>query len=73
MRGGSKGLSVPPDIELVFLPPYSPGLNPVERLKRHALRNRLHHRLEDVMGSLQERLKSVAPAFLNPLCICNHL
>ena len=39
----SQGLLVPENIELVYLPPYSPELNPVERLwqwlKRHSLRN----------------------------------
>jgi transposase len=27
----AKKLSIPPNVELIFLPPYSPELNPVER------------------------------------------
>lgn len=43
---GSGGLVVPPNVTLVPLPPYSPELNPVERvwlyLKERFLSHRLH-------------------------------
>ena len=42
---GSKGLKLPPNIRCEPLPPYSPQLNPTERLwqwlRRHVTRNRL--------------------------------
>jgi transposase len=45
-RGGAKALMVPDNITLLPLPPYSPELNPVERLwaylKSHYLSNRVY-------------------------------
>ena len=73
----SKGLAVPPNIELVFLPPYSPELNPVERLwqwlKRHSLRNRFYKALKEAEDAVQECLRSATPEFFKSLCRCNYL
>jgi len=73
----SKELVVPPNIEIVYLPPYSPELNPVERLwrwlKRHTIRNRLYLAIEEVMDSVQECLNSATPSFLKGLCRCSYL
>lgn len=73
----SDDLKLPANIELVLLPPYSPELNPVERLwqwlKRHCLRNRCHEDLEAIMDAVQECLKSATPAFLKSLCRCEYL
>ena len=73
----SRGLAIPPNIEFVFLPPYSPELNPVERLwqwlKRHSLRNRLHKTLKEVEDAVQECLRAATPEFLRSLCKCNYL
>jgi transposase len=38
-------LVVPKNLSLVFLPPYSPELNPIERLWLHLRDNRLTHRV----------------------------
>ena len=38
-------LAVPENLSLVFLPPYSPELNPIERLWLHLRDNRLTHRV----------------------------
>ena len=73
----SKELAVPPGIEIIYLPPRSPELNPVERLwqwlKMHTIRNRLYLALEEVMDSVQECLNSATPDFLKSLCRCNYL
>jgi len=39
----SGDLVVPENLSLVFLPPYSPELNPIERLWLHLRDNRLSH------------------------------
>lgn len=74
---GSADLEIPSNIEIVFLPPYSPELNPVERLwqwlKRHSLRNRCHENLETMMDAVQECLQEATPSFLKNLCRCNYL
>jgi transposase len=64
-------LKIPENIEIVFQPPYSPEINPVERLwgyiKAHVLRNRIYESLEElkeavcefVAGLTRERIMSV--------------
>ena len=73
----SKDLQVPENIKLVFLPPYSPELNPVERfwqwLKRHSLRNRYYKNLDEVMEAVQNCMQIATPSFLKSLCRCNYL
>jgi transposase len=73
----SKDLTVPPNIEIVFLPPYSPELNPVERLwqwlKRHAIRNRLFLAIEAVMDAAQACMKTTTPEFFRSICRCSYL
>jgi transposase len=73
----SGGLQVPDNIKLVFLPPYSPELNPVERLwqwlKRHSLRNRFYESLEKVMDAVQICMRQATASFLKSLCQCNYL
>lgn len=73
----SKDLKPPPNIEPVFLPPYSPELNPVERLwqwlKRHSLRNRCHQDLEAIMDAVQDCLQSTSPDFLKSICRCDYI
>lgn len=73
----SEELKPPSNIELVFLPPYSPELNPVERLwqwlKRHSLRNRCHQDLEAIMDAVQDCLRGATPSFLRSLCQCSYL
>ena len=44
---GAKALAVPPNVTLVPLPPYSPQLNPVERVWLHLRERHLSHRLLD--------------------------
>ena len=57
----SQRLQVPDNIQIKFLPPYSPELNPVERLwnwlKKHVCRNRLFECEETLMDVLAENLR----------------
>jgi transposase len=73
----SRGLRVPPNIRIVLLPPYSPELNPVERLwqwpRRHAVRNRLHLTLESVMDAVSRRLRKTTAEFFRSICRCGYL
>jgi transposase len=73
----SKGLKVPPNIRIVLLPPYSPELNPVERLwqwlKRHAVRNRLHLTLKSVMDAVERCLRKTTAEFFRSICRCDYL
>jgi DDE superfamily endonuclease len=53
----SQGLVVPGNITLLELPPYSPELNPVERvwhyLRSHWLANSVFHSLADIMDACE--------------------
>lgn len=61
----SKELKIPSNFNIIFLPPYSPELNPVERLwlhiKQNTIRNNIYHKLsalEDHVCKFINGLKS---------------
>lgn len=60
---GSKDFPLPKNIELMFLPPYSPDLNPIERLwgylKTSFLSNLFFQNLIKLKDTVFEMLKSV--------------
>jgi transposase len=70
-------LQIPEGIELVFLPPYSPELNPVERywkaLKQAVVHNRLYEKLEDMMSALAAQIKDIPREMMMQLCHCSYL
>jgi transposase len=73
----SKDLKVPDNIEIEYLPPYSPELNPVERLwkwlKNNTIHNRIFEKLEDIMASLTDELKALTREKIMSLCRCSYL
>ena len=73
----SKSLKVPENISLKSLPPYSPELNPVEKLwqwlKKHVCRNCLFTFMDDLMDRLTESLATFTPTRLMELCLCSYL
>jgi transposase len=73
----SKGLRIPDNIRCEALPPYSPELNPVERLwqwlRRHVTRNQLFDSQEALMDRLADALRKPEPALLGSLCRCGYL
>ena len=73
----SNSLKVPENIVLRSLPPYSPELNPVEKLwqwlKKHVCRNRLFAYLDDLMDILTVTLTNLTPSRLMELCQCSYL
>jgi transposase len=73
----AKDLIVPKNIRIEFLTPYSPELNPVEKLwqwlKRHICRNRLFPTEENLMNVLSDTLQGLSGQFLATLCHCSYL
>lgn len=73
----SKNLVVPKNIEIWFLPPYSPELNPIERLWKLIKRNTLHNRLYDSLNQLEkavtEYINTLNPSILKKLCACSYI
>jgi len=49
-------LRVPPSMKLLFLPPYSPELNPVEGVWEHLRENYFANRVFDTLEQLEKRL-----------------
>jgi transposase len=73
----SKELRVPSNVEIAHLPPYSPELNPVERLwdwlKRNAIRNRFFDTLVEIMDAADEQIRMLTPEILKSMCACEYL
>ncbi len=73
----AKDLKIPPNIHILYLPPYSPELNPVERLwlhiKRNILNNRIYDTIEDLEGSLCQFIQSMPDIAVRSICNANYL
>lgn len=68
----AKALRVPDNITLLHLTPYSPELNPVERiwayLKSHYLSNRVFRDYDDLLTSSREAWNSLPEECLRSIC-----
>ena len=68
----SKALQVPENITLLPLPPYSPELNPVERLwaflRSHYLSNRAYEDYDDLFDSCGAAWNQLTPERLCSIC-----
>jgi transposase len=68
----AKGLKVPENITLFHLPPYSPELNPIERiwayLKSHYLSNRVFMDYDDLLQACQSAWNSMSEERLQSVC-----
>jgi len=73
----SKDLVAPANIEIWLLPPYSPELNPVERLWKHIKQNVLHNRLYDTLKQLEKAVLDyfdiIDEQLLIKLCACSYI
>ena len=73
----SKDLNLPINIKIEYLPPYSPELNPTERLwrwlRRHVCRNRLFQNLDEQMDALGEAIRNLTSFDLASLCSGGYL
>lgn len=60
----SSGLAVPDNIELIYLPPYTPEMNPIEQiwtwLRRHGFRNEIFQTLSNVIDRLCDTINSLS-------------
>lgn len=68
----AKNLKRPENIEFIFLPPYSPELNPVERfwlyLKRIILVNRIHLNLDSIRKEISKLLNKISDFTVRYIC-----
>lgn len=67
----AKSLRVPENIALVFLPPYSPELNPAERMWEKYKRdftNKIFENLEGVSGFISDAIKATKTETIKSIC-----
>ena len=73
----SKGLKVPKNIVIFYFPPYSPELNPVERLwlyvKNNILSNRVYEKLEDLEIKLCEFMNQLQNEVVKNICTLEYV
>jgi transposase len=72
----AKDLDVPNNITLKYLPPYSPELNPIEKLwqwlRKEALHNELFESLNEIMTVLEREFRQLLPQRFKQLCHCSY-
>lgn len=70
-------LVVPANITLLHLPPYSPELNPVERLwaflKSHYMSNRAFADYDAIFNAATDAINRVDEAAIRSICACDYL
>jgi transposase len=73
----SKDLGVPNNIKLVYLPPYSPELNPIERLwlyiKKATIRNRIYETIDELEEIVCNFINDLEEATLKSICNLDYL
>lgn len=73
----SRALALPENITVLLLPPYSPELNPVERLwaylRSHYLSNRVFDDYQHLLDAGAEAWQRLTPERLRSVCACPYL
>lgn len=73
----SKNLKFPVNFVIVYLPPYSPELNPIERLwlyiKQHNIKNRIYKTLTDLENNICEFINNISTNEVASICKVNYL
>jgi transposase len=71
----ARALKLPANVTLMFLPPYSPELNPAERLwqwlRSHHLSNRVFADYDDLLNKCESAWKALDPATIKSICACS--
>lgn len=70
----AKALEVPANLTLLFLPPYSPELNPAERLwawlRSHQLANRVYADYQELLNATDRAWLTLDPETIKSVCKC---
>jgi transposase len=73
----SKDLIIPKNIRIVFLPPYSPQLNPVERLwnfiKDNTIKNRIYTSIEALYEAVSLFICNLKSETIASVCTVDYL
>lgn len=75
--GWHSGLIFSNKIHVVYLPPYSPELNPIERLwryiKDHVLKNKIYDTLENLEENVCSFLQQLPDEVVKTICNCSYV
>jgi len=70
-------LCAPKNISILFLPPTSPQLNPVEHLWKHIrteyFHNLVFNTIGDVYNAVNDAVRELSSATMKTLCACSYL
>jgi transposase len=73
----SADLKIPENIKIFFLPPYSPELNPVERLwlyiKKNILPNKIYKTIDDLETALCKFINQLSQELVKSICTASYL
>jgi len=73
----ARKLEVPDNITILYLPPYSPELNPVERLwgylRSHYLSNRAYENYQHLLDAGAAAWQRLTPELLRTVCACGYI
>ena len=73
----SQKLKIPENIEIIYLPPYSPELNPVERLwlyiKQKTIKNKVYETIEVLEEAICNFIKNLQQEEIGRICRADHL
>jgi transposase len=73
----SKELAIPSSIEIIYLPPYSPELNPVERLwlylKQNTIKNKIYDTLSDLEKMISNFILTLKQSIIKDICTADYL
>ena len=73
----SKTLEIPENIYIAKLPPYSPELNPTERLiqymKEQIIKNKLLTTISELKNNTMSFLKDITNEQVASICACNYI
>ena len=68
----SNELIIPDNITLIYLPPYSPELNPVERLWQHlkakVINNKIYETIDDLEKAVCNAVCNLTPTVIKSIC-----
>ena len=72
----SKALIVPTNIKIIYLSPYSPELNPVEKLwqymKSHIIKNKIYDNINDLEEAVCRFIRGFDAELIKKTCSTNH-
>jgi transposase len=72
----ARALVVPDNITILYLPPYSPELNPVENLwgylRSHYLSNRAFDDYDHLLAAAGDAYRALTPDVLRSVCRCDY-